>query len=52
MLPRGGARQQKVRHVHAGDEQHKPNSAQQYKKNRAHVANHFILQRKQVGFFI
>ena len=50
ILPRRGPRQQKICDIHAGDEKNKRDGTQQDKKDRAHVAYHFVLQRKEIGF--
>ena len=42
MLPRRGAREQEVGHVHAGDEKHESDRTQQDEENRAHIAYHFV----------
>ena len=39
-----GARQQQVRHVHAGDQQHEAHRAQQHQHGAAYAFDHFILE--------
>jgi hypothetical protein len=45
-LPRGGAHQQQVRHVGAGDQQHQADRAEKEQQLLAHVAHHRFLERR------
>ena len=41
------ARQQEIRHVHAGDEKNKTHRGQQHQQNRLDVAHHVLFERNQ-----
>ena len=43
-LPRLGARQQQVRQIRTGDEQHEADGALQHPESAAHAADHVVLQ--------
>ena len=44
LLPPGGTREQKTSHIHAGHEQNKANTHQQYEQCRPHISNNGFLQ--------
>ena len=44
---RAGARQQKIRHVDAANQQHQPHGAKQQNQRLTDVADHAFLQRHQ-----